>query len=99
MFNRLGSAIYQWLQRAYSVHTSGEELHAERDVHDRGASVNSRELCSLNIYKASGGFILEFRRNDPKKDEYDFDLHIIPDDADIEQSMTRIIQIEMMKTR
>ena len=96
MFNRLGSAIYQWLQRAYSVHTSGEELHAE---HDRGASVNSRELCNLNIYKASGGFILEFRRNDPKKDEYDYDLHIVSDNADIEQSITRIIQLEMMKAR
>ena len=98
MFNRLGSAIYQWLQRAYSVHTSGEELHADRDVPDRGPSISSKELCTLNIYKASGGFILEFRRNDPKKDEYDYDLHVIHDDINAEQAITRIIQLEMMKS-
>lgn len=96
MLNRLRAWVYQWLHTAYVNKCSGDEPEAM--TARRGNSVGAPELCNLNIYKASGGIIMEFRRNDPKKDEYDYFLHVVSDDADnVEQRMARIIQLEMFK--
>lgn len=102
MFDRLRAWVYQWLLTAYINKYSGDEPEAMEASRGRGngVGVGGPELCNLNIYKASGGMIMEFRRNDPKKDEYDYFLHVIPDDVEnIEQRMARIIQIEMLKSR
>lgn len=97
MLNRLRAWVYQWLYTAYVNKHSGDE--PETMPARNGNGVGGPELCNLNIYKASGGIIMEFRRNDPKKDEYDYFLHVIPDDVEnVEQRMARIIQIEMIKS-
>jgi hypothetical protein len=99
MFDRLRARIYQWLHVAYADRHSDEIEPSSLTIRG-GNGIGGPELCNLNIYKASGGMILEFRRNDPKKDEYDYFLHVIPDDTEnVEQRMARIIQIEMMKSR
>ena len=100
MFDQLRAWVYQWLHTAYVNKYSGDEPETMPVPVRSGNGVGGPELCNLNIYKASGGMIMEFRRNDPKKDEYDYFLHVIPDDVEnVEQRMARIIQIEMMKSR
>lgn len=91
MFKSLGSAIYRWLRNSneYATVTSSE----------RRAHVKSNELFMVSLYNANGGIVLEIRHNDPKKDEYEYNLHIISDDQDFDKSMAQIIQLEMMKVR
>lgn len=93
MFKSLGSAIYRWLRNSHEY--AGNTV----TISERRAHVKSNELFMVSLYSASGGFILEVRHNDPKKDEYEYNLHIIGDDQDFDKSMAQIIQLEMMKVR
>lgn len=94
MFKSLGSAIYRWLRNSHEYYADNPRDNSERRTH-----VKSNELFMVSLYSANGGFILEVRHNDPKKDEYEYNLHIISDDQDFDKSMAQIIQLEMMKVR
>lgn len=95
MFKKFGARVYRWLHNSFhEVENSPEPIQDSGQVHLR-----SNELCHLSIYTAIGGKILEFRHNDPKKDEYDYNLYLIPDNEDFTQSAGKIIMMEILKSR
>ena len=96
MFNKLGARIYQWLSKC---HNNLDQSEVMLDKSYNQAHLSAKELCHLSIYSGIGGKILEFRHNDPKKDEYDYNLYLIPDDEDFAPSAGKIIMMEILKSR
>lgn len=69
--------------QAISIDESGPDLHSQ----------NFR----LNIYGASGGTIIETTKYDRKSDENRHSLHIVTDDKDLGEELSKIITMEQLR--
>jgi len=57
----------------------------------------STEPLRLSIYRANGGTIVETRTYDRQKDRNQTQLHIIGNDQDIAQGLSKIITMEALR--
>ena len=57
----------------------------------------SSEGMHMQIYKASGGFVVETRSYDRRKDENFNSIHVIRDDQDLGEALGKIIMMESLK--
>jgi hypothetical protein len=51
----------------------------------------------LNVYRASGGVVIEARTYDPQRDRSHQSLHVITHDQDLAASLDRIITMESLR--
>lgn len=51
----------------------------------------------INVYKASGGFVIETRKYDRRKDENVSSMNIITDDKDLGEEISKIITMESLR--
>lgn len=51
----------------------------------------------LQIYKASGGFVVETRRFDRRTDQNINTMHVITDDQDIGDALGKIVMMEALR--
>jgi hypothetical protein len=51
----------------------------------------------LNIYGASGGTIIETTKYDRKQDENRHSLHVVTDDKDLGEALSKIITMEQLR--
>lgn len=51
----------------------------------------------FQLYKASGGYIVETRNYDRRNDRNDVKLHIITDDKDLGEELGKIITLEALR--
>ena len=63
---------------------------------DRDSIFDSNPL-RLNVYRASGGIIIEAKTWDEKRDRTNNALHIIPHDQDLSKAIDRIITMESLR--
>ena len=52
---------------------------------------------SFNVYKASGGHVVEFSSYDHVRDHHTHNLHIINDDEDFAESLGKIVFMESLR--
>lgn len=52
---------------------------------------------TLNIYPATGGKVVEYKYYDADADSTVVRLHLIPEDADMAQALSKILTIEGLK--
>jgi hypothetical protein len=72
-------------------------LNSGSVISTRGnAEIESRGF-RLNVYRASGGIVVESTIYDEKKDRNLTGLYVIADDADIGKEISKIITVEGMK--
>lgn len=57
----------------------------------------SSEGLRLQIYKASGGYVVETRSYDSHKDRHNYSMHIITEEADLGDSLGKIVMMEALK--
>jgi hypothetical protein len=82
--------------------TNFDSDHAGLSV-TKESTIGSRSLNSdhhpmnFQIYRASGGYIVEFSRYDRKRDEANRNLHIITDEQDLGDSISKIVTLEMLR--
>ena len=57
----------------------------------------SSEGMRLQIYKASGGYVVETRHYDNQKDRHYNNIHIITDNDDLGDSLGKIVMMEALK--
>lgn len=57
----------------------------------------SSEGMRLQIYKASGGYVVETRSYDSHKDRHNNSIHIITEEADLGDSLGKIVMMEALK--
>jgi hypothetical protein len=63
----------------------------------RGASLDSDKGIRFQVYKASGGMIVETSTYDRQKDRSYNGLYIITDEKDLGQEIAKIITMETLK--
>jgi hypothetical protein len=51
----------------------------------------------LNVYRASGGVVIEARTYDPQRDRHHNSLHVITHDQDLATSLDKIITMESLR--
>ncbi len=57
----------------------------------------SSEGMRMQIYKASGGYVVETRTYDSHKDRNFNSMHVIRDDQDLGEALGKIVMIEALK--
>ena len=63
----------------------------------RGPSLDNDKGIRFQVYKASGGMIIETSTYDRHKDRSYTSLHIITEDKDLGQEISKIITMESLK--
>lgn len=63
---------------------------------DSGPNFDTDPL-RINVYKASGGFVVETRKYDRRKDENISSMNIITDDKDLGDELSKIITMESLR--
>jgi hypothetical protein len=51
----------------------------------------------LQIYKASGGFVVETRRYDERTDRHDNTMHVITEEEDLGERLGKIVMMESLR--
>jgi hypothetical protein len=78
-----------------------EEKESADDYIDHSISVSEDRFSSdgmrLQVYKGSGGFVVEVRGYDRKRDENKNSMYIITDEKDLGQELGKIITMESMR--
>ena len=68
---------------------------------DRGIYVEEDKLSSegmrLQIYKASGGFVVETRSYDRNRDRNQNSMHVMRDDQDLGEALGKIVMMEALR--
>jgi len=93
----LKKKLYHWINSAYS-----DDIVCETPSIGIGRSMVTSTLDSdrnirFNVYKATGGTIIETSFYDRHKDRHNTSLHIITDDQDIGKEIGKIITMETLK--
>lgn len=65
---------------------------------DSARTIDSEKGIRFQVYKASGGFIIETGTFDRRTDRHHTSLHIITDDKDLGNELGKIITMESLKT-
>jgi hypothetical protein len=60
------------------------------------ASLDSNGM-RLQIYKASGGFVVETRRYDERTDRHDNTMHVITENEDLGERLGKIVMMEALR--
>lgn len=85
----------RWLRNWLSNFDADEPLKAAATV---SRSIGDhREAMNFQICRATGGYIVEFSNYDRKRDEHNRHLHIITDEQDLGDSISKIVTIEMLR--
>ena len=82
--------IRQWLMND----DQPDECYAIED--NSGPDLNSQGF-RLNIYGASGGTSIETTKYDRKSDENRHSLHVVTDDKDLGDALSKIITMEQLR--
>ena len=78
-----------------------EEKESANDYIGQDISVSEDRFSSdgmrLQVYKGSGGFVVEVRNYDRKRDENNNKMYIIHEDKDLGNELGKIITMESMR--
>ena len=55
------------------------------------------EPITFKMFKASGGWAIEFRQYDPKQDRHDTSLYVVNDEDELGHHISQIITMEALK--
>jgi len=73
----------------------------DKDFPEIAQDIASNELSSegmrFQLYRASGGYVVEFRSYDNKADRHNYHLYIIHKDKDIGHELGKIITMESLR--
>jgi hypothetical protein len=65
-------------------------------VDSEGPNIQSQGF-RLNVYSASGGTIVETTKYDRQKDEHRHSLHVVTDDKELGEELSKIITMESLR--
>lgn len=99
-----GNFISRWLINSLKNAVAEEQKERSEMNSIKGLTIgpNTRQLDSdkgirFQIYKASGGFVVETSMYDRQRDRHHQSLHIITDDQDLGSAIGKIITMETLK--
>jgi len=74
--------------------TLGSPVPSNRLIYDDSDFGNG---VQLSLYRANGGYVVQFSTYDHKKDERTRNLHLINSDEDMGDKLSKIITFEMLR--
>ncbi len=74
----------------------GEQVEADHGIYVEEDKLSS-EGMRLQIYKASGGFVVETRSYDRRTDRNQNSMHVITDGQDLGDALGKIVMMEALK--
>ena len=103
-----GNFFTRWMLRSLKNAVADEQEQKEREAMNQikiprglstgaGPSLDSDKGIRFQVYKASGGFIVETSMYDRQRDRHHNGLHIITEDKDLGQELGKIITMETLK--
>jgi hypothetical protein len=85
--------IRNWLMNDDSDNDYGGNLVS---VDSEGPNIQSQGF-RLNVYSAGGGTIIETTKYDRKNDDHRHSLHVVTDDKDLGEELSKIITMESLR--
>jgi hypothetical protein len=82
--------------RNWLMNDSDEADYASISVDSDGPSLDSNSF-RLKVYGASGGTIIETTKYDRKSDENRHSLHVVTEDKDLGEELSKIITMEQLR--
>ena len=82
--------IRNWLMR------DEDEADVPQLVASEGSNFSS-EGMRMQIYKASGGYVVETRQYDNRTDRHNCTMHVITEEQDLGDSLGKIVMMEALK--
>jgi hypothetical protein len=76
--------------------SSRENSMVEVTPIQKSSRVETERTMTLNVTKASGGWVIEHRQYDRHKDRNNNSVHIITDDKDLGEEIGKIITFESL---
>jgi hypothetical protein len=87
-----------WKQRFRNwLHNDGDEVEKlSQSLSVEPASLESTGM-RLQVYKASGGFVVETRRYDERTDRHSNTMHVITESEDLGERLGKIVMMEALR--
>lgn len=90
--------LYRWTVEGNQLESS---LSSENYSNSIASVVEERGLSStgirLEFYKANGGYVIETRKYDRRKDENNVQLYLITEDQVLSEELSKIITMESLR--
>jgi len=88
----LKQRIRNWLMNDNDDAEYGNSI----SVDEEGPNIQTQSF-RLNVYSAGGGTIIETTKYDRQRDDHRHSLHIVTDDKDLGEELSKIITIESLR--
>ena len=75
---------------------SGDEAEVGQDIRVQEEKLSSDGM-RLQIYKATGGFVVETRGYDRQRDRHLNNMHVITEDQDLGEALGKIVMLEALR--
>ncbi len=83
-------------QRLRNWLMDSNEVHADQGIYVEEDKFHSDGI-RLQIYKASGGYVVETRSYDRKSDRNNHSMHVINEQEDLGDRLSKIVMMEAMR--
>jgi hypothetical protein len=96
--SKIDDTKYSESDEAISINTlSSSRSKSHRISKVRESDDLSSEPIQFKMYKASGGWAIEFRQYDHRNDRVDTSLYVVNDEQELGKSISQIITMEALK--
>ena len=82
--------------RKWLMDDSADHYNPGIAIDSEGPNIQSQGF-RLNVYSASGGTIVETTKYDRQKDEHRHSLHVVTDDKELGEELSKIITMESLR--
>ena len=82
--------------RNWLMDDSADHYNPGIAIDSEGPNIQSQGF-RLNVYSAGGGTIIETTKYDRQKDDHRHSLHVVTDDKDLGEELSKIITMESLR--
>jgi pyruvoyl-dependent arginine decarboxylase (PvlArgDC) len=94
--------IIRWFNKKFNRYLNEDivkEVYANQTIASPPKTSNLSSFgMNFTVYKANGGFIVEYHQYDRHRDRGEHKLHIITEDKDLGEELGKIISFETLRS-
>jgi len=92
--------IIRWLNKKFNSYLKDASIGVYATDTIASPKPSKLDSCGMNftVYKANGGFIIEYHYYDRHRDRSEHKLHIVTEDKDLGEELGKIISFETLRS-
>jgi hypothetical protein len=90
--------IIRWLNKKFNRYLKDDSKYATEAISPTKTSNLNSYGMNFTVYKANGGFIIEYHYYDKHRDRSENKLHIVTEDKDLGEELGKIISFETLRS-